>query len=37
IPEVLLSGNHAAIVRWRYEQRLRRTSEVRPDMLEKLW
>lgn len=37
IPEVLLSGNHAAIARWRYEQRLRRTSEVRPDMLEKLW
>lgn len=37
IPEVLLSGNHAAIARWRYEQRLLRTSQVRPDMLEKLW
>ncbi len=33
VPEVLLSGNHAAIERWRHEERLRRTARVRPDML----
>jgi tRNA (guanine37-N1)-methyltransferase len=32
-PEVLLSGNHAAVVRWRREQALRRTFERRPDLL----
>lgn len=32
-PEVLLSGNHAAVVRWRREQALRRTVERRPDLL----
>ena len=34
VPEVLLSGNHAAIARWRREQALRRTAERRPDLLE---
>jgi len=33
VPEVLLSGNHAAIARWRREQSLKRTFERRPDML----
>lgn len=33
VPEVLLSGNHAAILRWRHEQGCRRTSERRPDLL----
>jgi tRNA (guanine37-N1)-methyltransferase len=33
-PEVLLSGNHAAIARWRREQTLRRTFERRPELLE---
>ncbi len=33
VPEVLLSGNHAAIVRWRREQGRQRTSERRPDLL----
>lgn len=33
VPEVLLSGNHAAIARWRREQSLHRTSERRPDLL----
>ncbi|MCL4460008.1 MAG: tRNA (guanosine(37)-N1)-methyltransferase TrmD [Chloroflexi bacterium] len=33
VPEVLLSGNHAAIARWRREQSLRRTLERRPDLL----
>jgi tRNA (guanine37-N1)-methyltransferase len=32
-PEVLLSGNHAAIDSWRRRQALRRTYERRPDLL----
>jgi tRNA (guanine37-N1)-methyltransferase len=35
VPEVMLSGNHAAIARWRREQALRRTFERRPDLLER--
>jgi tRNA (guanine37-N1)-methyltransferase len=34
VPQVLRSGNHAAIVRWHREQALRRTYERRPDLLE---
>lgn len=34
VPEVLLSGDHGAIARWRREQRLRRTRERRPDLLD---
>ena len=34
VPDVLLSGHHAHIERWRHEQRLRRTLEQRPDLLE---
>ncbi|OFE16658.1 tRNA (guanosine(37)-N1)-methyltransferase TrmD [Humibacillus sp. DSM 29435] len=33
VPEVLLSGNHAAIATWRHEQRLARTAARRPDLL----
>ena len=33
VPEVLLSGNHAEIVRWRRQEALRRTFERRPDLL----
>jgi len=33
VPEVLVSGNHAEIVRWRREQALKRTMERRPDLL----
>jgi tRNA (guanine37-N1)-methyltransferase len=33
VPDVLLSGNHAEIARWRREQALRRTWERRPDLL----
>ena len=33
-PEVLLSGNHANIRKWRREQALRRTKELRPELLE---
>lgn len=35
VPEVLLSGNHAQINRWRREQSLLRTYLHRPDLLEK--
>ncbi len=35
VPGVLLSGNHAAIERWRHEQSLERTRRVRPDLLER--
>jgi len=33
VPEVLVSGNHAAIRRWRLKQALGRTWERRPDLL----
>ena len=33
VPEVLLSGNHAAIRRWRLKQSLGRTALRRPDLL----
>ena len=33
VPDVLLSGNHAAIAAWRHEQRLSRTAARRPDLL----
>ncbi|MBD6614901.1 tRNA (guanosine(37)-N1)-methyltransferase TrmD [Komarekiella sp. 'clone 1'] len=35
VPDVLLSGNHAAIAQWRYEQQLQRTRDRRPDLLKK--
>ena len=35
VPEVLLSGNHAAIERWRRKQALGRTATRRPDLLDK--
>jgi len=34
VPDILISGNHAAVARWRREQSLRRTLERRPDLLE---
>lgn len=34
VPEVLLSGHHAEIARWREEQARRRTEERRPDLLD---
>jgi tRNA (guanine37-N1)-methyltransferase len=33
VPEVLLSGNHAEIAKWRAEQARQRTRERRPDLL----
>jgi len=34
VPEILLSGNHAAIERWRKEQSQQRTARKRPDLLD---
>jgi tRNA (guanine37-N1)-methyltransferase len=33
VPEVLLSGNHAEIEKWRHARQLEKTSSVRPDLL----
>lgn len=33
VPEVLLSGNHAKIAKWRAEESLKKTSKRRPDLL----
>jgi tRNA (guanine37-N1)-methyltransferase len=35
IPEILLSGHHANIARWRQEQAVVRTEQVRPELLKK--
>ena len=34
VPEILLSGNHAEIAKWRKEQALKRTKQNRPDLLD---
>ena len=34
VPDVLLSGNHQQIARWRYEQQIERTHQRRPDLYE---
>src|SRR6185503_8048835 len=36
VPDVLLGGNHAEIEKWRAEQARRRTSEQRPDLLNRI-
>jgi tRNA (guanine37-N1)-methyltransferase len=36
VPEVLLSGHHAAITRWRRDMALRRTAAYRPDLIRAL-
>lgn len=36
VPEILRSGNHQQIERWRRQQSLKRTKERRPDLLKKL-
>ena len=35
VPEVLLSGNHAAIARWRREQQIEKTRRLRPDIFKR--
>ena len=36
VPDVLLSGNHAEIAKWRRKESIRRTKERRPDLFAKL-
>jgi len=36
VPEVLRSGHHGEVARWRRETSLRRTAQVRPDLIEAL-
>ena len=36
VPEVLLSGDHGAVARWRRDEQLRRTARWRPDLLARL-
>jgi len=36
VPEVLLSGHHGRVQRWRRDQQLRRTAQRRPDLLYRL-
>ncbi len=35
VPDVLLSGHHANIAKWRREEQIKRTKDRRPDLLEK--
>ena len=35
VPDILLSGNHAEIAKWRQEQAIKRTRENRPDLLDR--
>ena len=35
VPQVLLSGNHAQLAKWRREQAIQRTLERRPELLDK--
>ncbi|MEO6683639.1 MAG: tRNA (guanosine(37)-N1)-methyltransferase TrmD [Ginsengibacter sp.] len=34
VPEILMSGNHAKIEEWRYDQSVERTQKIRPDLME---
>jgi len=36
VPDVLISGNHAEIERWRHNESLKRTCKRRPDLLKKM-
>ncbi len=36
VPEVLLSGNHAEIEKWRMEKSIEKTKKVRPDLAEEI-
>jgi len=37
VPNVLVSGDHGRIARWRREQAIARTAKRRPDLLERAW
>ncbi len=34
VPDILLSGNHQEIAKWKQEQQLKKTKKLRPDLLE---
>lgn len=36
VPEILLSGDHGKIARWRREQRVQRTLQRRPDLMDRM-
>lgn len=36
VPDVLMSGNHAAIAKWRHEKAVERTKALRPDLAKNL-
>ena len=36
VPDVLISGDHAKVDKWRYERALEETKRLRPDLLEKV-
>ncbi len=36
VPDILLSGNHGAVEKWRHEQAAKRTAERRPDLKKEL-
>jgi tRNA (guanine37-N1)-methyltransferase len=36
VPDVLMSGNHAAIAKWRHEKAVERTKKLRPDLAKDL-
>lgn len=36
VPDVLLSGHHANIAKWRHEMALKKTAQYRPDLLEEI-
>ncbi|MCK5945747.1 MAG: tRNA (guanosine(37)-N1)-methyltransferase TrmD [Mycoplasmataceae bacterium] len=35
VPEVLLNGNHAKINKWREEMKIKKTKEIRPELIER--
>ena len=35
VPKTLISGNHKAIENWRYEESLRKTWQIRPDLIKR--
>lgn len=37
VPDVLVSGNHELVNRWKHEESLKATLKKRPDMLKKAW
>lgn len=37
VPDVLLSGDHGRVARWRREQAIDRTAQRRPDLIRRLW